>query len=158
MHYAPAPGSTRFRGTLQGFNQISSIFCVVSLASACTAMWKSRKLGKNTGPSSRKLFARLCRWLTPGAPSTQWKPFASLVLEAAYEATMFAAIWNKQRGGSNVVLLTLLGGAAFGNEDDWIFSAIRRALRMMSDSNLDMRLVSYGAPSRAIRQIVADFN
>jgi hypothetical protein len=91
-------------------------------------------------------------------PSTQWKPFASLVLEAAYEATMLAAIWNKQRGGSNVVLLTLLGGGAFGNEDDWIFSAIRRALRMMSDSNLDVRLVSYGAPSRAIRQIVADFN
>jgi hypothetical protein len=91
-------------------------------------------------------------------PSTQWKPFTSLVLEAAYEATMLAAIWNKQRGGSNVVLLTLLGGGAFGNEDDWIFSAIRRALRMMSDSNLDVRLVSYGAPSRAIRQIVADFN
>jgi hypothetical protein len=36
MHYAPAPGSTRFRGTLQGFNQISSIFCVVSLICTMT--------------------------------------------------------------------------------------------------------------------------
>jgi hypothetical protein len=92
-----------------------------------------------------------------GVPSAQWKPLASLVLEAAYEATMLAAVLNKHRGASNVVLLTLLGGGAFGNEDHWIFSAIRRALRMMSGSNLDVRLVSYGAPSRAIRQIVTDF-
>lgn len=43
-------------------------------------------------------------------PSAHWKPFASLVLEAAYEATLLAAILNKQRGMSNVVLLTHLGG------------------------------------------------
>jgi hypothetical protein len=90
-------------------------------------------------------------------PSAQWKPFASLVLEAAYEATMLAAVTNKQRGGSNVVLLTLLGGGAFGNEDDWIQGAIRRTLAMMSGFNLDVRLVSYGAPSRAIQKMVKDF-
>jgi hypothetical protein len=90
-------------------------------------------------------------------PPAHWRPFASLVLEAAYEATMLAAVVNKHRGASNVVLLTLLGGGAFGNEDNWIFSAIRRVLRMMLDSNLDVRLVSYGAPSRAIRQIVTEF-
>jgi hypothetical protein len=39
-------------------------------------------------------------------PSGHWKPFASLVLEAAYEATMLAAVLNKQRKMSNVVLLT----------------------------------------------------
>ena len=38
------------------------------------------------------------------APS-QWESFASLVLEASYEATMWAAVWNAQRGASNVVLL-----------------------------------------------------
>ena len=43
-------------------------------------------------------------------PSAHWEPFASLVLEAAYEATMLAAVLNKLRGASNVVLLTLLGG------------------------------------------------
>src|SRR5712691_363585 len=37
-----------------------------------------------------------------------------------YEATMLAAALNKQRGASNVVLLTLLGGGAFGNEAEWI--------------------------------------
>jgi hypothetical protein len=87
-------------------------------------------------------------------PSAHWKPFASLVLEAAYEATMLAAVLNKQRGVSNVVLLTLLGGGAFGNEEDWIIVAIRRALRMMSGFELDVRLVSYKEPVSAIQRLV----
>ena len=45
-------------------------------------------------------------------PSAHRKPFASLVLDAAYEATTLAAVLNKHRGASNVVLLTLLGGGA----------------------------------------------
>jgi hypothetical protein len=90
-------------------------------------------------------------------PSAHWRPFASLVLEAAYEATMLTAVLNKQRGASNVVLLTLLGGGAFGNEAEWINAAIRRALAMMSSSGLDVRLVSYGTPSREILQIARDF-
>ncbi len=90
-------------------------------------------------------------------PSAHWKPFASLVLEAAYEATMLSAILNKQRGASNVVLLTLLGGGAFGNEAEWIHTAIRRALTMTSGFGLDVRLVSYGTPSREILQMAKDF-
>src|SRR6202158_5463755 len=31
-------------------------------------------------------------------PSAHWKPFASLILDAAYEATMLAAVLNKHRG------------------------------------------------------------
>jgi hypothetical protein len=90
-------------------------------------------------------------------PFACWKPFASLVLEAAYEATMLAAVLNKLRGASNVVLLTLLGGGAFGNEAEWINAAIRRALGMMSSSGVDVRLVSYGTPLREILQILKDF-
>ena len=90
-------------------------------------------------------------------PSPHWKLFASLILDAAYEATMLAAVLNARRGGSNVVLLTLLGGGAFGNEDDWIYAAIRRALKMMSGFGLDVRLVSYGTPSREILRIAKDF-
>jgi len=52
-------------------------------------------------------------------PSRHWKAFASPVLEAAYEATMWAAVLNSARGASNVVLLTSLGGGAFGNDEDW---------------------------------------
>jgi hypothetical protein len=91
-------------------------------------------------------------------PSAHWKSFASLVLEAAYEATMLAAVLNKQRGGSDVVLLTLLGGGAFGNADGWIHGAIRRALTMMSGFALDVRLVSYREPSPAVQQLVRDFD
>jgi hypothetical protein len=90
-------------------------------------------------------------------PAAHWKSFASLILEAAYEATMLVAVLNKQRGASDVVLLTLLGGGAFGNADDWIHGAIRRALTMMSGFALDVRLVSYREPLVAVRQLMNDF-
>jgi hypothetical protein len=90
-------------------------------------------------------------------PPSHWKAFASLILEAAYEATMLAAVLNKQRGGSNIVLLTLLGGGAFGNADNWIHEAIRRALRIMSGFALDVRLVSYSEPSFIVEQLMTDF-
>ena len=68
-----------------------------------------------------------------GVPRAEWKAFASLVLESAYEATLWAAVGNAQRGGSNVVLLTRLGGGAFGNDDDWIHAAMRRAIRKAAE-------------------------
>jgi hypothetical protein len=91
-------------------------------------------------------------------PIHHWKPFATLVLQAAYEATMWSAVLNAHRGASNIVFLTSLGGGAFGNDDSWIRAAIRRALEMMSDINLDVRLVSYGAPSRALIEMQQDFS
>lgn len=90
------------------------------------------------------------------APS-HWKAFALLVLQAAYEATMLAAVHNAQRGASNVVLLTSLGGGAFGNDESWIHDAIWRALKMMSNIEIDVRLVSYGMPSQALLQIAKAF-
>jgi hypothetical protein len=86
-----------------------------------------------------------------------WEAFASLVLEAAYEATMSAAVLNAKRGASNVVLLTQLGGGAFGNHDDWIHAATRRSLEKMREFDLDVKLVSYGTPSRAITHIAEHF-
>jgi hypothetical protein len=40
-----------------------------------------------------------------------------LVLEAAYEATPWAAVFNARRGASTIVLLTRPGDGAFGNDD-----------------------------------------
>jgi hypothetical protein len=91
-------------------------------------------------------------------PPDQWKPFATLVLEAAYEATMLAAILNAQRGVSNTVLLTLLGGGAFGNKADWIYAAIRRALDLMAGFELDVRIVTFSEPSRAVRELTRHFS
>jgi hypothetical protein len=89
-------------------------------------------------------------------PKDRWRPFASLVLEAAYEATLYAAICNAQRGTSNCVLLTRLGGGAFGNSDAWIDAAIRRALRLVSDFDLDVRLVSYRSPSAETAELARE--
>ena len=90
-------------------------------------------------------------------PAVHWASFASLILKAAYEATMWAAVANAQRGSSNVVFLTRLGGGAFGNDDAWIHAAMRQALEMVEMFELDVRLVSYGSPSPAILKMVQDF-
>jgi hypothetical protein len=71
--------------------------------------------------------------------------FASL--EAAYEATLWAAVLNAQRGAPNIVFLTLLGRGAFGNPSSWIYAAMRRALELMIILRSGRELVSYGAPS-----------
>lgn len=90
-------------------------------------------------------------------PPTHWHAFATLVLEAAYEATVWAGVLNARRGASNVVLLTRLGGGAFGNDDDWIDAAMRRALRLAAGFALDVRLVSYGTPSPRLQGLTDAF-
>lgn len=82
-----------------------------------------------------------------------WAQFACLVLEAAYEATLWAAALNALRSGSNIVLLTSLGGGAFGNDESWIEASLVRALKLASGFDLDVRLVSYDAPSPAFLRI-----
>jgi hypothetical protein len=67
---------------------------------------------------------------------------------------LLAAVENAQTGGSNVVLLTHLGGGAFGNDDDWIHAAMARALDLARGWALDVRIVCYGAPSPATRELV----
>src|SRR5277367_2815998 len=89
-------------------------------------------------------------------PSVHRRAFASLVLESAYEATMWAALENAQRGRSNVVLLTSLAGGAFRNYPEWIHAAIRRALPLAAPFDLDVRLLSNGPPSSALIKMVED--
>jgi hypothetical protein len=93
-----------------------------------------------------------------GSPSLMWRPFAELVLDAAYEATVLAAVLNAQRGVSNVVLLTRLGGGAFGNDDAWIDAAMRRALSKVRGLDLDVRLVSFGPPAPALIETERTFS
>jgi hypothetical protein len=87
-------------------------------------------------------------------PQHDWESFARLILQAAYEATLLAAAEQASNGGSNTVLLTRLGGGAFGNGDDWIDSAIERALAVVEQAGLDIRIVSRGTVSPAIQAIV----
>ena len=50
-------------------------------------------------------------------PAKHWKPFASLVLEAAYEASLWAAVLNARRGASNIVEVDRLGDLVGRNSE-----------------------------------------
>ena len=88
-----------------------------------------------------------------GFPSELWRPFASLVLEASYEATICAGILN----GDDRVYLTLVGGGVFGNELEWICSAIERAILKYADYELDVKIVNYGAILKDILKLVEKY-
>ncbi|MCS3754988.1 hypothetical protein GGP79_002969 [Salinibacter ruber] len=96
------------------------------------------------------------------APAELWVPFAKLVLEAAYEATLRAGIQNRKRAGGWTTYLTLLGGGAFGNRPEWIIGAIRRALNACRECllewPLDVAIVSYGQPDLGAGRLVSDWD
>jgi hypothetical protein len=102
--------------------------------------------GARPGPLVSQIFCSAMPVSYSGLPRSSWAPLARLVLEAAYEATLLAAVLNAARGASRRLLLTRLGGGAFGNDDGWINSAMLRALRLAGGHDLDVRIVSYGRP------------
>ncbi|MCJ2044480.1 hypothetical protein MKK58_08030 [Methylobacterium sp. J-078] len=110
------------------------------------------------GPTPRPLVSQIFCSALPVAysrvPASYWEPLARLVLEAAYEGTLLAGLLNAARGGSNRVLLTRLGGGAFGNADNWIDAAMRRALQLAGEYDLDVAVVSYEQPSPGLRELV----
>jgi len=88
----------------------------------------------------------------------KWTDFARLVLEAAYEATVCAAIMNRHLTGSSTLFLTLLGGGVFGNRDEWITDAIERAVTKYRDHKLDIAIVSYGSSKPAVTNLASRLN
>lgn len=87
--------------------------------------------------------------------ASYWEPFACLILRATYEATFWAALHNSQRTGNNRLFLTLVGGGAFGNPAEWIADAVMENLHKFRQTNLDVRLVSYGQSSATVQAILA---
>lgn len=87
-------------------------------------------------------------------PRTQWLFFATLVLEAAYEATFCAAILNARRSGNRNLFLTLLGGGAFGNESSWITSALERSIHRFSGYGLNVKIVCFREPHPEIQRLI----
>ncbi len=94
---------------------------------------------------------------TPHHPD-MWEPFARLVLEAAYEATLCAAILNSMRTGSKKLFLTLLGGGVFGNATEWIIAAIRRAVNLYRGADLEIAIVSYQSSKPDVQELVDEIN
>ncbi len=84
---------------------------------------------------------------------SRWEAFARLVLEAAYEATLLATCIEAGDGGSHRVLLTRLGGGAFGNDDQWIDDAIERALQTVEHAGLDVLLVHFRDVPESMREL-----
>ena len=87
-------------------------------------------------------------------PRDDWKPFARLVLDATYEATLLAAAEQAAGGGSNTVLLTRVGGGVFANDAAWIDHAIERALGVVEHAGLDVRLVAHREVSPEVQGII----
>ncbi|MEM7314258.1 MAG: hypothetical protein AAF497_14005 [Planctomycetota bacterium] len=88
--------------------------------------------------------------------SKLWEPLARLILDAAYEATLSAAELNRENTGNRRLFLTLLGGGAFGNDTVWICDAIQRACRLFQDSDLDVRIVSFGRSKSEVVRLIRD--
>jgi len=112
------------------------------------------------GPDRPRVSQSFCSALPvaySGVPAEHSEPFASLILEAAYEATMWAAVLNARRGASKVVFLTFLGGGVFGNPNEWIRAALRRALGLVRALDLDVRLVSHGPPTHEVVALAKEF-
>lgn len=88
-------------------------------------------------------------------PVEAWEPFARLVLDAAYEATLAAAVLNRHATDNRRVYLTLLGGGVFGNRIEWIVDAAGRAIDRVAEADLDVAVVSYREPNPAIGPLLS---
>lgn len=113
-----------------------------------------------TGPRRPVVSQAYCSALPvaySGIAPAAWAPFARLVLEAAYEATLLAAVERHRQGGSATVLLTRLGGGVFGNDAAWIDAAMARALHTVAHCGLDVVLVSYGSIDPSMAQLAQDW-
>ena len=88
-----------------------------------------------------------------------WESFASLILEAAYEATLWAGVLSMHRGRSaGPVFLTQLGGGVFGNRAEWILRSMRRSLERFRNHRLEVRLVSFGRPDADLERLADAFD
>lgn len=86
--------------------------------------------------------------------SFYWEAFALVILEATYEATLYAGLLNLEKTGCNKVYLTLVGGGAFGNEFEWIFESLEKAIRKFENTALDIVIVSYGSSNSRVRKLI----
>eukprot|EP00759_Apiculatamorpha_spiralis_P021579 PhF_6_TR26284/c1_g1_i2/m.37662 len=79
-----------------------------------------------------------------------WAPFATMVLEASYEATFWVAVIEnslraKKGLATRPVLLTKVGGGVFGNDQVWIKKAIKDGMETVrgAGASLTARIVHF---------------
>lgn len=79
------------------------------------------------------------------ADPSLWEPFAKLILDASYEATLWTAVINNfkrvERGLlPQAVVLTAVGGGVFGNKPIWIGAAIGKAIKKIRAFGADLKV------------------
>jgi hypothetical protein len=111
----------------------------------------ARRFAPPTGrPRVSQAFCSALSIAYAGGIRSQWEPFARLVLDAIYEATLLSAAldratpWADGEGrGSGKVWLTFVGGGVFGNAPAWLDDAIGRAVGRASRLGLDVRIAHF---------------
>eukprot|EP00588_Corethron_pennatum_P027364 CAMPEP_0194312110 /NCGR_PEP_ID=MMETSP0171-20130528/9027_1 /TAXON_ID=218684 /ORGANISM="Corethron pennatum, Strain L29A3" /LENGTH=377 /DNA_ID=CAMNT_0039066485 /DNA_START=244 /DNA_END=1377 /DNA_ORIENTATION=+ len=118
---------------------------------------------KNSGKKICQVYASAVPVAYCNTSVTDWALFASLVLRGMYQATFAAAVRlqrirqheadAKADGGVGeqvriTLVLTMLGGGAFGNQMTWITDAIEHAVMMFHDEPLDVKLCHYSPIAR----------
>ena len=69
-----------------------------------------------------------------------WEKLAQIILDANYEATIWAAAINRVKTGTKDVFLTFLGGGVFNNKTEWIAKSIARAIKIAKENMLDINI------------------
>lgn len=87
-----------------------------------------------------------------------WESFARLILEAVYEATLYAGLINYSDTGSKKVYLTLVGGGVFRNNMEWILDAISLAIFKFKNTPLEVKIVSFGASNYFVSKKITTIN
>lgn len=106
-------------------------------------------------------YCSACSVSYSGGSVDNWRALSSLVLEASYEACMYAALQNALRhngeAGSKKVFLTAVGGGVFGNDIGWIKKAMHRAFDDFRGLDLEVVIVSFGRSERAFADLLGDW-
>ena len=114
--------------------------------------WSTEVTRENAGHRVAQVYSAALPIGYATAPTELWEPFARLVLDASYEATLHAARINADATGNRDVFLTLIGGGVFANPLDWILDAIAKALAAHNRSGLDVHIVSYGRSNPVVAE------
>ena len=85
----------------------------------------------------------------PDVPDAAWAPLATLVLEAAYEAALWAAVAAAARAHAPraTAMLCGLGLGVFGNRCEWVVAAAGSALAALraEGADIDVRWLHFRA-------------
>ena len=91
---------------------------------------------------------------SPVEPARLWEPLARIALDAAYEATILAALLRAGSAARAPVYLSLIGGGVFRNDDRWIADAVARSLWRYRNRALDVRICHFRSVGEAMRDMV----